>query len=297
LISGASGLIGTALERRLQARGDDVVRMVRRPPRSPDEISWAPERGLLSLRELEGFDAVIHLAGENVASGRWTPRRMAAIRDSRVASTDLLARRLAALKRPPQVLVSASAIGIYGDRGEEELDETSAPGTGFLPSVCSAWEGAAAPASEAGIRVVHPRIGLVLSRDAGALARMLTLFRLGLGGRLGSGRQWMSWISLADMVSMLEAAVLDARLAGPVNAVAPRPIRNAEFTASLGRALARPTLAPVPAFALRALVGRMADDLLLASVRVRPRVLDSAGFVFRHTTLDQALPDVLRRAA
>ncbi len=297
LVSGASGLIGTALEQRLQLEGHQVRRLVRRPARSSDEISWDPERDILPELELEGFDAVVHLAGENVAAGRWTNARMDAIRDSRIKGTGLLATRLAGLARPPRVLVAASAIGYYGDRGEELLDERSARGDGFLARVCAEWEACSDPARAAGIRVVQPRIGLVLAEHGGALAKMLTPFRLGVGGRLGSGEQWMSWISLDDVVSILETAVIDERLVGPVNAVAPQPVRNADFTRALGRALGRPAVAHVPAFALRALAGRLADELLLASIRVAPRALERCDFRFRHPTLDEALMSVLRRAA
>jgi uncharacterized protein (TIGR01777 family) len=296
LVSGASGLIGTGLVSALQARGQRVHRLVRRPARSADEVSWDPARGILPAREVEGFDALVHLAGENVASGRWTAARRAAIRASRIEGTSLLARRLAELDRPPRVLVSASAIGLYGDRGEELLDETSAAGDGFLARVAAEWEAAADPARAAGIRVVHPRIGVVLAAHGGALARMLTPFRLGLGGRLGSGRQWMSWIALEDVVSVLETAVSDERLAGPVNAVAPEPVRNADFTRALARALGRPALAPVPAFALRALAGELADELLLASLRVAPRALQRCGFPFARPTPKDALASLLRHA-
>lgn len=297
LITGASGLIGTALAYRLQKAGLLVRRLVRRPPRSAEEIAWDPERGILPGRELEGLDAVVHLAGENVASGRWSRARMAAIRDSRVGGTALLAQRLADLARPPRVLVSASAIGYYGDRGEELLDESATAGQSFLAQVCAEWEASAQPARNAAIRVVHPRIGLVLATHGGALAKMLTPFRLGLGGRLGSGRQWMSWITLEDVVSILELSVLDESLKGPLNAVAPDPVRASEFTRSLARTLERPAFAHVPAFALRALVGRMAEDLLLASIRVEPRKLERLGFEWRQPTLEAALRDLLQGAA
>jgi uncharacterized protein (TIGR01777 family) len=284
------------LVRALQAQGHRVRRLVRRPPHSNEEISWEPTRGLLPARELEGFDAVVHLAGENVASGRWTTGRKAAIRDSRVNGTGLLARRLAELDRRPRVFVSASAIGFYGDRGEDLLDETAAAGDGFLARTCVEWEASADPARDAGIRVVHPRIGVVLATDGGALARMLMPFRLGLGGRLGSGRQWMSWIALDDLVFVLESAIFDERLVGPVNAVAPEPVRNADFTRVLARILGRPALAPVPAFALRALAGGLADELLLASIRVAPRALERCGFRHARPTLEEALASLLRKA-
>jgi hypothetical protein len=296
LVSGASGLVGTSLVRTLEAHGHHACRLVRRPPRSGDEISWDPARGILPARELEGFDAVVHLAGENVASGRWTAARKSAIRGSRVSGTGLLARRLAELERRPSVLVSASAIGFYGDRGEELLDETSPAGDGFLARVCAEWEASADPARTAGIRVVHARIGIVLAAQGGALARMLAPFRFGLGGRLGAGRQWMSWIALEDVVSVLQTAVADERLVGPVNAVAPEPVRNADFTRVLARTLDRPALAHVPAFALRTLAGGLADELLLASIRVAPRVLQRCGFRHARPTLEQTLASLLQRA-
>ncbi|MCB9915072.1 MAG: TIGR01777 family protein [Planctomycetes bacterium] len=297
LVTGASGLIGSALVRRLRAEGHRVRPLVRRPPREAAEIAWDPAKGWLDPRELEGADAVVHLAGENIAGGRWTAERKRVLDESRRRGTGLLAATLAQLEHPPAVLVSASAVGYYGDTGEEVVDERASSGAGFLPEVCRHWEAAAAPARDAGLRVVHPRIGVVLAADGGALAKMLTPFKLGLGGRLGSGRQWMSWISLDDVVSVLHAGVFDERLSGPVNAVAPTPVRNDEFTAVLGRVLGRPTVAPVPAFALRALVGELADELLLASLRVEPRALEQAGFAWEHATLEGALRAVLHRAA
>lgn len=293
-ISGAGGLVGSALAPFLTSGGHEVLRLVRRPAQGADEARWDPEaRAPLDLSRLEGVDALVHLAGEPIAERRWNPARKARIESSRVAGTRRLAEALARLEARPSVLVCASAIGFYGDRGEEELDEESPPGAGFLPEVCERWEEAAAPAREAGMRVVHARIGVVLSPRGGALARMLPPFRLGVGGPLGSGRQWMSWISLDDLIAALHRAIVDGNLEGPVNAVAPHPVRNRDFARALGRALGRPALTPVPAFAARALFGELADALLLASTRVLPRRLESTGFRFAHPHLDQALAHLL----
>jgi uncharacterized protein len=294
LVSGARGLIGSALLARLRARGDEI-RVLTRHATGPDEVGWDPARGGLEARSIEGFDAVVHLAGAPIAA-RWTPGRKALIRESRVAGTRLLARRLAELGRPPRVLVSVSAIGFYGDRGDEVLDEESPPGVGFLPEVCRAWEVAAAPAAACGIRVVHPRLGLVLTPRGGALARMLPPFRLGLGGPLGDGRAWWSWVALDDVVDILARALDDEALAGPVNVVAPGAETNRAFARTLGRVLGRPALVPVPAFALRALFGEMADGALLASARVTPARLRAAGHVFRFPGIEEALRHLLGRA-
>jgi uncharacterized protein (TIGR01777 family) len=245
---------------------------------------------------LEGFDAVLHLAGENVGSGRWTAARKAAIRDSRVDGTRLLCEALAVLARPPKTLVCASAIGIYGDRGEDALTEASPPGAGFLPGVCREWEAASGPASRKGIRVVALRIGMVLSPKGGALSRMLPLFRAGLGGVIGGGRQYVSWVALDDLPGIVLHALQCGDLSGPVNAVAPRPVTNREFTETLGRVLSRPTPLPVPAFALRLAVGgEMADALLLASARVVPKRLLDTGYSFRSPQLEPALRRLLGR--
>jgi uncharacterized protein (TIGR01777 family) len=237
----------------------------------------------------------VHLAGENIASGRWTRSRCRAIRDSRLDGTTLLSRTLAALERPPRVLVSASAIGIYGDRGAEWLTEESAPGDDFLSEVCQAWEAAADPAREAGIRVVHPRLGVVVSASGGLLTRTLPLFQLGLGGRLGSGRQWLSWISLDDLLALLLHAIDDDTLVGPVNAVSPQPITNQELTAALGRVLHRPAILPVPATALRLAFGQLADELLLASQRAIPARLERSGFTFAFSSIEDAIQHELGR--
>jgi uncharacterized protein (TIGR01777 family) len=294
IVSGSSGLVGSALVPRLENSGRRAVRLVRRPA-DPNacEVFWDPEKGALAAENLEGAEAAVHLAGENVAGGRWTAAKRDRIRSSRIAGTRLMAEALAGLQQPPRSLVCASAVGIYGDRGDEVLSEKSEPGRGFLADVCRGWEAAADPAREAGIRVVHLRIGLVLSRRGGALASMLPLFRLGLGGRLGSGRQFTSWISLEDLANTILFCLDEGGLEGPVNAVAPSPVTNREFTRVLGRVLKRPALLPAPAFALRLVLGRMADELLLASVRAEPAKLLSAGFSFRHGDMEETLRSLL----
>ena len=293
LVSGARGLIGSALLPGLRARGHEASVLTRHAT-GPGEVGWDPSGGRLAAGGIEGFDAVVHLAGEPIAA-RWTAARKALIRESRVAGTRLLAQRLAELERPPRVLVSVSAIGFYGDRGDEVLDEASAPGAGFLPAVCRAWEEAAAPAVARGIRVVHPRLGLVLTTRGGTLARLLPLFRLGLGGPLGDGRAWWSWVALEDVIVVLERSLADESLAGPVNLVAPGAVTNRAFTRTLGRVLGRPAFLPAPAFALRALFGEMADGALLASARVTPGRLLAAGHAFRLPGLEDALRHLLER--
>jgi uncharacterized protein (TIGR01777 family) len=292
-VSGASGLIGRALVPRLQRDGHTVLRLVRREPRGAGEVRWDPEAGRLDAAALEGVDAAVHLAGESVAGGRWTDERKRRIRDSRVEGTRLLAATLAKLKNCPSALVSASAVGIYGSRGDERLDEMSAPGGDFLAGVVREWEAAAAPASEAGIRVAHLRFGIVLSARDGALAKMLPAFRLGAGGTLGNGRQWMSWLSLDDAVELIVHALRDPGFGGAVNAVA-GAVTNAEFAATLGRVLGRPSLVPVPAFALRLMFGEMADGAILASQRVDHRRLTQMGYAFRHPELEEALRAALK---
>jgi len=288
-ITGATGLIGRALVARLRASGVQVRRLVRRAAARPsDDVEWDPMRGVLPPSALDGVDAIVHLAGEPIAK-RWTAERKRAIRESRVRGTELLARMIASLDRKPRVLVSGSAIGVYGDRGDELLDESSATGDGFLANVVSEWERAAAPASEAGVRVVLLRTGLVLSRQGGVLEKLLLSFKLGLGGPMGSGRQWMSWIALDDQLRAIEYALASPALSGPVNLVSPNPVTNAEFAATLGLVLARPALIPVPAVALELLFGEMARETILAGQRVLPRALVTAGFEFAHPTLEQAL--------
>jgi len=296
-ITGSTGLVGSEVVASLSTAGHEVVRLVRRPP-APGEraVRWDPEKGEVDAAGLEGLDAVVHLAGENIASGRWNAARKTVIRESRVNGTRLLCEALAGLARPPKTLVCASAIGIYGDRGEETLTEGMPPGTGFLAEVCREWEAASAPAARGGIRVVALRIGMVLSPKGGALARMLPLFRAGLGGVIGGGRQFVSWVALDDLPGIVLHALQRGDLGGPVNAVAPRPVTNREFTEALGKALSRPTPLPVPAFALRLAVGReMADALLLASARVVPRRLEETGYPFRFPELPSALRHLLRR--
>jgi hypothetical protein len=297
LISGSSGLIGSALVPRLRAAGHEVVRLVRGAV-SPDgpSIPWDPGRGALDRAALAGVEAAVHLAGEDVSSERWTAEKKARIRDSRVVGTRLLAEALAALPRPPAVLVSASALGFYGDRGDETLTEDSAPGRGFLATVCQQWEAATAPAAAAGVRVVLLRLGVVLSPAGGVLARLLGPFRLGLGGPVGSGRQYVSWITLDDTLGAVEHVLARDALRGPVNAVSPTPVTQLEFARTLGRVLGRPTLVPVPAFALRLMFGEMADEMLLASARLEPARLLAAGYVFRHPTLEEALAHLVAAA-
>jgi len=292
LVTGGSGLVGSALIKALRADGHEVSQLVRRAPRSEDEIQWDPSSGALDPAQISA-EAVVHLAAENIAEGRWNEQKKARIRDSRVLGTRLLCEVLAKHESPPKVLVCASAIGFYGHRGETKLDETAAPGEGFLPRVCVEWEGAAEPARAAGIRVVSLRVGVVLSNEGGALAKMLLPFKLGLGGRIGSGSQHMSWITLGDLVSVTQRAIEDEGLSGPVNAVAPGTVTNLEFTKALGRALGRPTLFPLPAFAARLVLGEMAEDLLLASIRVSPAELMENGFRFENPELNGALAVVL----
>ncbi len=293
LTTGSTGLIGTALTPFLNGRGHRVRRLRREPCDEPDTTSWNPSDGTFAEGALEGIDAVVHLAGENIAAGRWTVAQKARIRDSRVLGTRRLCEALAALETPPKVLVSASALGYYGDRAGEVLDESAHRGTGFLPEVCQEWENAAAPARDRGIRVVHLRTGIVLSPLGGALAQMLLPFRLGVGGVLGSGDQYMSWIALDDLLGITLRALADDGMSGPVNAVAPNPVTNREFTKTLGKVLRRPTILPLPAFAARLAFGEMADALLLSSTRVDPAALRAVGFEFAHPHLEDALRHVL----
>jgi len=292
LVTGATGLVGSALVPFLAAGGHEVVRLGRTAPGAGD-IRWDPDAGALDTAGLEGFDGVVHLAGENIASGRWTEARKHRIKESRVKGTSLLAATLAGLERPPRVLVSASAIGYYGDRGDEELTEASPSGSGFLSEVCREWEAATDAAEGKGIRVAHARLGVVLGKDGGALAKMLTPFRLGAGGVIGNGRQYMSWITLEDTVAAIGHLLSTESAAGPVNVVAPAPVTNGEFTRTLGRVLRRPTLFPMPGFAARLAFGEMADALLLASTRVKPAGLLDSGYAFRHGSLEEGLRHVL----
>lgn len=292
-VTGSSGLIGRPLVQRLRREGYAVVRLVRSAARArPGDVVWDPEGGTIDAARLEGVDAVVHLAGENVGV-RWTAEKKRRIRNSRVKGTRLLAETLARLADRPRVLVQASATGIYGDRGEEVLTEDSPAGSGFLADVGRDWEGASGMAEAAGIRVVRLRFGVVIAAEGGALERLLLPFRLGVGGRIGSGGQWMPWISLDDAVEVIVRALGDERLDGPVNTVA-GSVRNADFTRALARALRRPALIPVPAFGLRALFGEMADEALLASANVQPARLREIGHEFHHPTLETALAAALR---
>ncbi|MFT4543168.1 MAG: hypothetical protein ACI835_005637 [Planctomycetota bacterium] len=291
LVSGSSGLVGRALRRGLAARNRPSTRLVRSQNAGSD-VTWDPSRGLIDGDAIDS-DAVVHLAGESIAEGRWSKRKMLAIRSSRVLGTRLLAETLAALPKPPSVLVSASAIGFYGDSGDEVLRESSRTGTGFLAEVCDEWERATEPAKAAGIRVVNLRLGIVLAREGGALKKMLLPFKLGAGGRIGSGQQFMSWIHIDDLVSVICRAIDDENLSGPVNAVAPSPVRNREFTRALAKQLRRPAIAPMPALVARILFGRMANELLLASAQVQPAALLTQGFEFEYPKLESALEALL----
>lgn len=299
LVSGSTGLVGSALVRALSASGGDVVRLVRSHDGlgpGPKDIHWNPSESLIELEPDSSFDAVVHLAGENIAARRWDEQQKGRIRQSRVAGTRLLAEALAGLGKPPRTLVCASAIGYYGDRGDEWLTEQSESGdTGFLPEVCRQWEAAAQPARRAGVRVVHLRLGVVLSAGGGALAKMLTPFRWGAGGRIGDGRQYMSWIALDDAVGAIRHCLTTDGLEGPANGVAPNPVTNLEFTKTLGRVLRKPTFFPMPAFAARMAFGEMADELLLASTRVRPQRLTGSGYRFQYPDLESALRHLLKR--
>ena len=298
IVTGSTGLVGRALIRSLLADGHEVTRLVRGDAqgfRAPGTaaVHWDPERGEIDAKELEGHDAAVHLAGESVAEGRWDDEKKRRIRESRMKGTSLLAGALAGLSAKPSVLVSASATGFYGDRGAEILREESASGEDFLSEVCREWEKATLAASQAGIRVAHLRIGIVLSGEGGALQKMLTPFKLGLGGKVGSGSQYMSWITLEDLVGVIRRAIEDESLRGPVNAVAPGALTNAEFTKALGHVLGRPTIFAVPAFAARLAFGEVADALLMASTRVEPARLKEAGYQFKHPEIEGALRSAL----
>ncbi len=280
----------------LSTGGHTVLRLSRGAETRPGEVQWSPDSGLLAPETVEPFDAVVHLAGESVASGRWTTARKRRIRESRVAGTRHLIRSLARMESPPKTFVCASAIGFYGSRGNELLDEAAEPGAGFLAGVCRDWEEAADAAAEFGARVVQLRFGVVLTPAGGALAKMLPAFRLGAGGRLGSGRQFMSWVSIDDAIGAIHHALFEPRISGPINVTAPAPVTNREFTKALGSALSRPTLFPMPGAAARALFGEMADEMLLSSTRALPRVLEATGFSFEDPDLDAALARLLGRA-
>jgi uncharacterized protein (TIGR01777 family) len=295
IVTGSHGMIGSALIPALETAGHRVVRLVRGSP-GPGEVHWDPAAGVLDVADLAGADSAVHLAGEGVATKRWTPEQKQRILDSRVKSTDLLSRRLVELDPRPSVLVAGSAVGVYGDRGDEELDEQSKAGTGFLAGLSQQWEAATAPAEEAGIRVVHIRTGIVLSPTGGALKKQLPLFKIGLGGRLGSGRQYQSWISLDDEVGAILFALTTPSLSGPVNLTSPNPVTNADYTKTLGAVLGRPTIFPVPRLGLASILGGEAtDEMLLGGQRVLPRKLEEHGYEFMNPELEPALRALLGR--
>lgn len=305
LVSGSTGLVGSAVIDSLSHQGHDLTRLVRpttevRKPRATSsgelpQVLWNPQSGLLNSRA-DGAEAVIHLAGASIAGHRWTAAWKRELRDSRVAATRHLTESLRRLQRPPQIFIAASAIGLYGNRGDQELTESSAPGTDFLAQLTVDWEAEAARAAEFGARVVILRFGVILAKEGGALPRMALPFRLGIGGRLGSGRQWISWVALEDIVGIIRFALETNLLSGPANAVSPHPVRNAEFTGALGRVLHRPTIFPAPSFALRLALGEMADSLLLASQNVYPVKLQRLGYRFLYPDLEPALAHVLRKS-
>jgi uncharacterized protein (TIGR01777 family) len=292
LVTGASGLIGSALMQALRSDGHDAVALVRRPASGNREAQWNPSA--VEAAPFEGADAVVHLAGESIASGRWTADRKKKILDSRVDGTRNLAQSMVAAARRPRILISASAIGFYGDRADEVLTESAVSGGNFLAAVARTWESATDPAMRAGVRVVTPRIGVVLAKQGGALPKMALPFKLGIGGRVGSGRQWMSWITLDDLIRLLLYALGNDSLRGPVNAVAPQAVTNAEFSRTLAHVLHRPAIFPAPAFAMRLAMGEMADELLLASQRVAPKAAMDSGFRFQYPQLETALRHVLQ---
>ncbi len=296
LITGASGLIGKALQRSFSEKGYEMLLAGRGEAKHEDEIQWSAEDGFHEedLSRLEGLDAVVHLAGEGIAGLRWTDEKKKAIRDSRVDGTRNLVNALAALKRKPNVLVAGSAMGFYGDRGDEIVTETSGPGDTFLSDVSKEWETESRRAEDSGIRTVLLRTSIVLSKDGGALATMLTPFKLGVGGVVGSGKQWMSWISLDDVVEVINYAIENEKLRGAVNVASPNPVTNEEFTKTLGEVLYRPTILPLPEFAVNLVFGEMGDALLIDSTRVEPRRLQEAGYKFKFTDLKSALENAVK---
>jgi uncharacterized protein (TIGR01777 family) len=297
LVSGSTGMVGNALIPVLTAAGHEVIRLVRVKSRTPSKeiIGWDPAANYIDAAGLEGLDAVVHLAGEPIASGRWNAAKKTRIRSSRVQGTRLLCETLSHVAKPPQTLLCASAIGYYGDRGDELLSETSPVGSGFLADVCRDWEAACEPARQKGIRVVNARFGVIMSTHGGALAKMLTPFKMGAGGIIGSGKQYMSCISIDDCIAAIVHSLNTSSVVGPVNFVGPTPVTNRDFTKTIGKVLARPTIFPMPAFAARLAFGEMADELLLGSDRVEPKKLLDSGYAFRHGDLETALRHVLER--
>lgn len=288
LIAGASGLVGSALIPVLGAEGAEVTRLVRTTA-GAGEIEWHPNNDQIDATKLEGFDAIINFAGENIAGGRWTDEQKRKIHDSRVNGTHLLSEAMAKLKQPPKVFLCASATGIYGDRGDEILDEQSDSGGGFLAGVCREWEQAAEPATAAGVRTVNLRFGPILAREGGMLAKLLTPFKMGMGGKVGSGKQYISWVAIDDAVGAIKLALNDESIRGPLNIVSPHPVTNEEFTKTLGHVLSRPTALAMPAFAVRLAFGEMADEMLLTSQRVIPKRLSDVGYEFEYPELERAL--------
>lgn len=293
LITGASGLVGKALQKSFADKGYEMLLASRSEPKADNEIQWTVEEGFAQAERLEGIDAVVHLAGESVSSLRWTDEKKKAIRDSRVFGTRSVVDAISKLKDRPKVLVAASAIGFYGERGDEEVNESSAAGHGFLAEVAKEWEGEARRAEDAGVRTVLLRTGIVLSKDGGALATMLLPFKMGVGGVVGSGKQWMSWIALDDHVSVINYVIENDNIRGAVNAVSPEPVTNEEFTKTMGDVLYRPTFIPLPEFAVSMLMGEMGDALLLTSTKVLPKRLEDTGFKFEQPALKGALEHAL----
>ena len=292
LIAGASGLVGSALVPKLKAEGAEVTPLVRSAAKS-GEIEWHPDRGSIDAPALQGCDAIINLAGDGIANGRWTEEKKRRILDSRVNGTRLLCETVANLSRKPKAFINASAVGFYGSRGDELVDEDSGPGEGFLASVCRQWELATAPAEQAGIRVVKLRFGVILAKGGGIMGSILGPFKFGLGGKIGSGDQVMSWVAMDDVVAAISFILQNESLRGPINVVAPHPVTNEEFTKTLGRVLSRPTFMTMPAFAARLAFGEMADEMMLSSTRVAPKVLNDAGFRFQYPELEGAVRAML----
>ena len=295
LISGASGLVGTHLIPTLEAKGHEIFRLVRKTPKDANEIQWDARNGFSESEQakLENFDAVVHLAGDSIASENWSAEKKQRIRESRVTGTRVLVDALKKCAQSPKIFVSASASGFYGDRKDEILNEESAKGAGFLPDVCDEWEREARRAEEFGARVVNPRIGVVLSKDGGPLEKMLTPFKLGVGGTLGSGKQWMPWVALDDLIGVIHFALENENLKGAVNTVAPGIVTNEEFTKTFGKVINRPTILPIPEFAIKLLFGEMGETLLLQGQRMTPKKLQDAGFEFHYPNLEDALKHVL----